>query len=277
MRAHKLKIAYSIAITLFTIALAVAYVAVMADLYYDRLPLKQSGVGNIFVMSIVFDRIKWLFIPLGLYVLLAVGGFILALLYPEVEKRRVKKDDVEILASLKRRMPSGNSEEFSKAKKQYDSYEYIRLGVWIFIGVFWILAAVMSLVYLLDLSHYGGENFNEYMLKIMQNVLPWLASAIILSVAAVIFEGLYVKKQLLPRMKNLLVLGKGMPLVSKNGFAAAMDKLSAALNSETAVVSARLVVLALGVVFTTLGIFNDGIGDVLTKAINICTECIGLG
>ena len=32
-----------------------------------------------------------------------------------------------------------------------------------------------------------------------------------------------------------------------------------------------------GVTLFVIGIFNGGLNDVLIKAINICTECIGLG
>ena len=39
----------------------------------------------------------------------------------------------------------------------------------------------------------------------------------------------------------------------------------------------RLVVVCLGVLFIILGVMNGGSRDVLVKAINICTECIGLG
>lgn len=39
----------------------------------------------------------------------------------------------------------------------------------------------------------------------------------------------------------------------------------------------RLVLLAAAVVLIIFGIFNGGMRDVLVKAINICTECIGLG
>ena len=31
------------------------------------------------------------------------------------------------------------------------------------------------------------------------------------------------------------------------------------------------------VALVVLGIFNGGMGDVLAKAVKICTECIGLG
>ena len=40
---------------------------------------------------------------------------------------------------------------------------------------------------------------------------------------------------------------------------------------------ARIAILCLGVLFIILGVMNGGSRDVLVKAINICTECIGLG
>lgn len=39
----------------------------------------------------------------------------------------------------------------------------------------------------------------------------------------------------------------------------------------------RGAVIALAVLLIALGIANGGLWDVLVKAINICTECIGLG
>ena len=39
----------------------------------------------------------------------------------------------------------------------------------------------------------------------------------------------------------------------------------------------RGIVFAVGVTFLVIGILNGGAHDVLIKAINICTECIGLG
>ncbi len=41
--------------------------------------------------------------------------------------------------------------------------------------------------------------------------------------------------------------------------------------------TARLILFAAALVFLVLGIRNGGLRDVLIKAINICTECIGLG
>lgn len=39
----------------------------------------------------------------------------------------------------------------------------------------------------------------------------------------------------------------------------------------------RVIIAAAAVVLIALGVMNGGMFDVLVKAINICTECIGLG
>jgi len=39
----------------------------------------------------------------------------------------------------------------------------------------------------------------------------------------------------------------------------------------------RIAILTVAVLLVTLGLLNGGMHDVLVKAINICTECIGLG
>ena len=40
---------------------------------------------------------------------------------------------------------------------------------------------------------------------------------------------------------------------------------------------ARIAMLVMGIVFMLWGVLNGGMYDVFVKAINICTECIGLG
>ena len=55
----------------------------------------------------------------------------------------------------------------------------------------------------------------------------------------------------------------------RSGYRAARDSRSSP--------TLRLVLYAAAVLLTVLGIFNGGLWDVLVKAVNICTECIGLG
>ena len=45
----------------------------------------------------------------------------------------------------------------------------------------------------------------------------------------------------------------------------------------TAACAVRYVVLALSIALVVYGLVSGGWQDVLTKAVNICTECVGLG
>ena len=47
--------------------------------------------------------------------------------------------------------------------------------------------------------------------------------------------------------------------------------------NERPLVFIRTILLLIAVGFISWGVFNGGLYDVLVKAINICTECIGLG
>lgn len=53
-----------------------------------------------------------------------------------------------------------------------------------------------------------------------------------------------------------------------------IEKEAAAAKKTKAV---RLIVLVLAVVFVIAGIFNGSMEDMIIKAVNICTECVGLG
>ena len=53
------------------------------------------------------------------------------------------------------------------------------------------------------------------------------------------------------------------------------DLVCAQITAPTAAIRAAL--LAAAVAFIAAGILNGGMRDVLFKAINICTECVGLG
>ena len=48
-------------------------------------------------------------------------------------------------------------------------------------------------------------------------------------------------------------------------------------SARKAVPILRLALLAVCIGFLLYGFFSGGTQDVLTKAVNICTECVGLG
>jgi len=55
------------------------------------------------------------------------------------------------------------------------------------------------------------------------------------------------------------------------------QKRSAADTADVPPQKATYLLLAAGIVLALCGLFTGGTADVLAKAVNICTECIGLG
>ena len=49
------------------------------------------------------------------------------------------------------------------------------------------------------------------------------------------------------------------------------------LNNNKKVLIIRILIITVGVALLVLGAILGGYNDVLTKAVQICTECIGLG
>ena len=64
--------------------------------------------------------------------------------------------------------------------------------------------------------------------------------------------------------------------VKAGRFAKLKEKL-AFLESDRAKNITRIVLAVCGVALVVVGIFNGGMASILEKAINICTQCIGLG
>ena len=82
----------------------------------------------------------------------------------------------------------------------------------------------------------------------------------------VIYDNLHIKDWK-KEIKILLGYSKNMPkVVVKEKFC----------DSPLFINIVRGVILVTGITFVVLGILNKGFEDVLIKAINICSECIGL-
>ena len=67
-----------------------------------------------------------------------------------------------------------------------------------------------------------------------------------------------------------------MPAVKKLIVGEKEEKVQST-KSELVIKIVRLALLTVGAILVIAGIFNGSMRDVLIKAINICTECIGLG
>lgn len=131
----------------------------------------------------------------------------------------------------------------------------IRLGA----GVAVLVCAVMSLIFLLNREHFASWDLEMVMGQMLIHTLPWVIAAF----AAVMAAAFLCRRS----MEREIALLKGVPGSKAVEVAAKPAYLPVV----------RIALYALAVVLIVTGIGNGGMRDVLIKAINICTECIGLG
>ena len=119
--------------------------------------------------------------------------------------------------------------------------------------------AALSLVFLLNRENFTSWDLEMVMGQMLLHVLPW----VIFAFAAVIVSSFLCRRS----MEREIVFLKGL----------SGTKTPDAVQMSPYLTHVRIALYILAAVMIVHGIRNGGMQDVLIKAINICTECIGLG
>ena len=121
------------------------------------------------------------------------------------------------------------------------------------------LCAALSLVFLLNQDNFTCWDLEMVMGQMLAHTLPW----IIVAFAAVIGASFLCRRSMEREIGHL----KGL----------SGNKVPEAPAKPSRMGYVRIALYAVAAALIVLGINNGGMRDVLIKAINICTECIGLG
>lgn len=134
-----------------------------------------------------------------------------------------------------------------------------------------IISTIIFLIYACNSDNFDRSDINGSIINAMWIMIPCTFIAFFCALYAVISNEKSYQAE--------IDIFKQIPIAKKND--STSDSLN--LNNENKICSSkkitfiRLVVLIIAVALIAIGYFSDGTADVLTKAINICTECIGLG
>lgn len=208
----------------------------------------------------VAEAFSGIAVPVYLCLVLVIGSFILALILPEeVKKAAPKRQTGLILQRLQAKTDLSSCDPaLQKAVlAQRERRKRSRL----------LTAAVLAagcavfLSYGLNIRHFTMEDINGSMIRAVALLLPCMAVPFGFAVYAVYSSRKSMEKEI------ALLKQAGSPAP-----ASAAEKTKVRHWEEL-----RYVILVLAVGLLILGYCTGGIADVLTKAINICTECVGLG
>lgn len=266
-KAKSLRLIYGIFLSAFTVAVGILFIVQSQRIY-------RSADVSPYSYEKAVTYLSQIAVPFFLWVAAVIAGWVLWEIFPaEKEKLKAPYDAARILTRLKRRLPDNGAQ--SDSLKKADLIKKIVWGVCI---AFCLLAAVMVAVCVWNKDNYTpiGDGFNptQDMLHMLPKILPWVIVSFLLAAGATVYSDRSAKRET-EEVKKLLSASKKAPAAKNTGDK--KIKLPALFSHAYFDYAVKGVILVVGIVFVVAGCINGGILDVLEKAINICTECIGLG
>lgn len=242
-----------------TVALVVAGVLLMVAC----VSIYRSGPNpgdHPFTRDVVAAHFAPIAVPVWIAVIVAVLGFVLKPLLPDAPTPKA-----DMTATTRRRLaartdlslcPAALKTAVEKERRLRRLHTYIAWGLL-------LIGAAVFLWYALDMNHFDKSAITPAMTAAMWVLLPCMGVPFAYGVLAAYGRRSSVKRE--------LALLKQAPAEAVSPAPAAVPL------SERWVLVVRYAVLAVAIAALLIGSIGDGWADVLTKAINICTECIGLG
>ena len=253
-KAKKIHLIYGCIAALLIVALAIGFMLSFWDIYQsgDR-PYTRASIG---------EKLQLLSILIYVTIGMIIGGALLNVVIPlDRPKTKAIRDELVIMQKIASKAGTPNAEEKAAIEKQHHNRWLCTV---LTAGVFGGLVARPGF-YLLDCANFPGTDPTSEITAAALMVLP----VAVIGLCACYVCSLLVSKSILKETeiyKQIIASGnKVSPTPAPN-----TDK-------PVLLKTIRFIILAVALVFIVVGILNGSAEDVLTKAIKICTECIGLG
>lgn len=251
--AKRMRGLYGIALSIMLIAAGVCLIVQCVDIY-------NSGD---FTREIVAEHFSPIAVPVYVCLAMVVIGFILDLYLPdEMSKPKAARQNDLILQRLHDKTDLSQCDETLRAavlaqQKQRRLHRTI-------CAILIVVCAVIFLCYGLNGSNFGNQTeITPSVIRAMYVLLPCSIIPFAYAVFTAYHNSASIQKEI-----GLMKQAKAVPAPAPKEAAAAKRDWSKHL---------RCAILAVGIVILVYGYFTGGTNDVLTKAVNICTECVGLG
>lgn len=251
--------------TALSIVIAVLVCAVGILLITSCIDIYKSGY-RLFSPETVSASFSKIAAPIYILLALIIGGIFVNIFLP-LEKKPLKasvSDRVQI-RNLTKKIDFDLCDADTKKKLQLE--KNLRLATLIVLLALVLLGTIFSLVFALNLNNYPYADANIEVLTVFLSTLRYLLIPFTYAIIAS-----YVLKFSLKRELSLL-----KEAIKSAKTSAPVSKITKKEPHKAWSIVPVCVFVALGAAFVILGIFNGGANDVISKAVKICTECIGLG
>ncbi len=121
-------------------------------------------------------------------------------------------------------------------------------------------------LYCLDRGHFPESDLEGMAASLALHTAPFVAAGMLVLLLGALLEEKSIRREIEAARSRLREGKNSLPAAGGAG-----------RKPDRWIPAVRTVLLVAAAVFIVLGILNGSLNDVLLKAINICTECIGLG
>ena len=244
---NRILLIYNILLCTAIVIAGISLIAGCLSIYYS---------GNGYSRELVAQTFSKICVPVYICLGLVVGSFIINAIIPSSNKEKPAKHYNQMLLNLKKTHNVDLNSEYTKIEKKKRFIVYIHLAIIFACGI-------LFLIYALDSNHFHQSDINSSMINAMWRLIPCL----VIPFAFAVFKYYY---NLFLTKKQIEIL-KALP---KNETATETTKNK---SNDKKILITKIVIATVAVGVLIFGAVTGGFSDVLTKAVNICTECIGLG
>lgn len=247
-----IRVVYYVLVTLMLAAVAIMLMVACVDIY-------RTG-DHPFTPDVVAAAFSGIALPVYICLgLLAVGVILHPLLptkdeaNPELDRAVVKRLSARTDLSL---CPAEVASAVKKERTLRLVLRFVTLGLL-------AIGAVVFLLYALSFERFSMEDINGSVIAAMWWLLPCVGVPCLCGIISAFVNRVSIRRE--------IAALKAAPAEARKAAPAPAQK------PAVGVIVARCVIIGLAIGFIVGGLTYEGWADVLTKAINICTECIGLG
>lgn len=262
------RLSYGIIFGVFTAVVGALFIWQVLSLYFSG--TAEGYSGDVFTRERVVNALSKIDLFFWLWIAGIVVGFVLWEVFPVKEKARKISPDLQ-LARLNKRMPlsapDGMEAEFSQIAQLKKVIFALKCAAWALFGI----ACVYGLVYLCIPSNFPNENVTHEILNMVKHIFPCVFAGLLVICGAAVYEK-YTVKSILPTVQKV-TKGQKPQVREKTKLQAAL----AVFDNKWVILGIRIALAVIAVAFIIWGALNGNARAVFIKAINICTECIGLG
>lgn len=261
---RKLHLIYGIVLSCIIIVTGICFIVSCVDIYRSGLrPFTYESINQHFMAIVV---------PVILCIIGIIGGMIISF-FP-LEKPKIKGiiDTGITLNKMSAKIDISKCDEESQGKIARERKLRFFSNILCIDAI--VVSLIIALIYMLNKNNFPAKDINAEMINAMLFVIPCAIVSL-----SVIYANILICNA--SKVKELEVVKASFKTAKKDEISS-QQKISGQWlvvsgQNEKMLLGVRLTIFVLAVAFIVIGIFNGGMADVLQKAINICTECIGLG